>query len=57
MEGIVINKESISVVSHHFLLSGQIDMGKNVLIFDSQLNRNDLGEVKVVKRLRKGVNE
>jgi hypothetical protein len=27
------------------------------LIFDSQLNRNDLGEVKVVKRLRKGVNE
>jgi hypothetical protein len=32
-------------------------MGKNVLIFDSQLNRNDLGEVKVVKRLRKGVNE
>jgi general secretion pathway protein K len=57
MEGIVINKESISVASHHFLLSGQIDMGKNVLIFDSQLNRNDLGEVKVVKRLRKGVNE
>lgn len=57
MEGIVINKESIGVASHHFLLSGQIDMGKNVLIFDSQLNRNDLGEVKVVKRLRKGVNE
>ena len=57
MEGIVINKESLSVASHHFLLSGQIDMGKNVLIFDSQLNRNDLGEVKVVKRLRKGVNE
>lgn len=57
MEGIVMNKESISVASHNFLLSGQIDMGKNVLIFDSHLYRDDLGEVKVVKRLRKGVKE
>ena len=57
MEGMTINKESISVASHHFLLSGQIDMGKNVLMFTSHLHRDDLGEVKVIKRLRKGVKE
>ncbi len=57
MEGMTINKESISVASHHFLLSGQIDMGKNVLMFTSHLQRDDLGEVKVIKRLRKGVKE
>lgn len=57
MEGMTINKKSISVASHHFLLSGQIDMGKNVLMFTSHLQRDDLGEVKVIKRLRKGVKE
>jgi len=55
LDGITVNKESISVVSHYFLLSGQIDMGKNGLMFSSQLNRDDLGAVKVVKRLRRSL--
>ncbi len=55
MEGISINKESISVESHYFLLSGQIDMEKNALKFQSQLYRDKLGGVSVVKRLRRSL--
>jgi len=55
MDGITVNKESISVVSHHFLLSGHIDMGKNTLMFMSQLKRDDLGAVIVLKRLRRSL--
>ena len=53
IDGITVNKESISVVSHHFLLSGHIDMGKNTLMFMSQLKRDDSGAVTVLKRLRR----
>jgi len=53
MDGISVNKMSLSVTSNHFLLSGQIDMGKNGLTFQSQLKRNKDGVVTVVKRLRR----
>jgi general secretion pathway protein K len=55
LDGITVNKESISVVSHYFLLSGHIDMGKNGLMFTSQLNRDDLGKVKLDRRLRRSL--
>lgn len=55
LEGLNVNKESISVNSHNFLLSGKIDMTKTVLMFMSQLKRDDLGEVKVLKRLRRSL--
>jgi len=53
MEGVSVNKTSLSVVSKHFLLSGQIDMGKNGLAFQSQLKRSADGTVKVIRRLRR----
>ena len=55
MVGITVKNRSISVVSHHFLLSGHIDMGKNTLMFMSQLNRDNLGAASVLKRLRRSL--
>jgi general secretion pathway protein K len=55
IEGIIINKASISVDSHYFLLSGQIDMEKNGLLFQSQIYRDKLGGVAVLKRLRRSL--
>jgi general secretion pathway protein K len=52
MAGISVNKATLSVTSNHFLLSGQVDMGKNGLVFQSQLKRNKKGAVTVVKRMR-----
>ena len=57
MDGISINKESISVDSHYFLLSGQIDMEKNALIFQTELYRDKLGGVKVIRRLRRSLDD
>lgn len=45
-----IRKYGLSVTSHHFMLSGQIDMGKIRWPFESQLQTNDDGAVQVVKR-------
>ena len=53
MSGISVNKESLSVVSNHFILSGQIDIGKNGLAFQTQFKRDTEGVVTVVKRLRR----
>jgi general secretion pathway protein K len=53
MSGIIVNTKSLSVDSKHFLLSGQIDMGKNGLTFQSQLKRDKAGKVTVVRRLRR----
>jgi len=50
---ITINKKHLTVNSNHFLLSGQINMGKHSLTFQSQLTRNKNGEVTVVKRSRR----
>ena len=55
LEGIAVNKESITVVSDYFLLSGHIDMGKNGLMFTSQLNRDGLGAIKLDRRLRRSL--
>ena len=55
LEGIAVNKESITVVSDYFLLSGYIDMGKNGLMFTSQLNRDGLGAIKLDRRLRRSL--
>ena len=55
MAGISVNKAGLSVVSHHFLLSGQIDMGKNALTFQSQIQRSADGTVKVSKRMRRSL--
>ncbi len=53
MAGISVNKTSLGVISNHFLLSGQIDMGKNGLTFQSQIQRSTDGTVKVSKRMRR----
>ncbi|TAK65331.1 type II secretion system minor pseudopilin GspK [Methylobacter sp.] len=53
MAGISVNKTSLGVTSNHFLLSGQIDMGKNGLAFRSLLKRNKDGVVTVVRRMRR----
>jgi general secretion pathway protein K len=53
MTGINVNTETLTVVSKQFLLSGQIDMGKHGLAFQSQLDRSEGGVVKVVKRMRR----
>ena len=53
MGGIAVNKDHLTVISSYFLLSGQITMGKSDLIFQSQLNRDNLGKVSVLKRLRR----
>jgi general secretion pathway protein K len=55
MAGISVNKAGLSVVSNHFLLSGQIDMGKNGLTFQSQIQRSSDGTVKVSKRMRRSL--
>jgi general secretion pathway protein K len=55
IKGISVNKANLSIDSHHFLLSGYIDMGKNGLLFQTQLSRSTSGEVKVVKRLRRSL--
>lgn len=57
MDGISINKESISVDSHYFLLSGQIDMEKSALLFQTELYRDALGGVKVIRRLRRSLDD
>jgi general secretion pathway protein K len=50
-----IGKYGLDVISNHFLVVGQIDMGKTHLMFESQLQRNKDGQVKLVKRQRKGI--
>ena len=55
MKGISVNKAKLSVDSHLYLLSGHIDMGKNALLFQTQLSRSQSGEVKVTKRLRRSL--
>jgi general secretion pathway protein K len=52
MTDIIVDKKTLSVASNHFLLSGQIDMGKNVLEFQAQLKRNK-DDATVVKRSRR----
>ncbi len=54
MSGISVDKKSLSVDSNHFLLSGQINMGKNGLMFQTQLMRSKEGIVTVVRRSRWG---
>lgn len=57
MAHITVDKKTLSVASSHFLLSGQIDMGKNSLDFQAQLKRNNDKTkdniVSVVKRARR----
>ncbi len=52
MAGISVDKKHLTVISNHFLLSGQIDMGKNGLTFQSRLKRDKDGVVTMVRRLR-----
>jgi general secretion pathway protein K len=54
MAGIGVDKTSLTVASNHFLLSGQIKIGKNTLAFQTQFRRNKDGVVTVVKRSRRG---
>ncbi|MGZ0079044.1 type II secretion system minor pseudopilin GspK [Methylomonas sp. YC3] len=49
-----IGKYGLGVSSQHFLLQGQIDMGKTHLQFQSQLQR-DSGGAQVLKRQRQGL--
>jgi len=53
LSGISVKKETLTVVSNHFLLAGQIDMGKNGLSFQSQLKRTPEGKVNVLSRMRR----
>ncbi|PPD37022.1 MAG: general secretion pathway protein GspK [Methylomonas sp.] len=53
LNGIVLNKDSLTVTSKHFLLSGHVAMGNQELNFQSQLIRNAEGEVKIGKRQRR----
>lgn len=53
MAEISVDKKSLSVVSNHFLLSGQIDMGKNGLAFQTQLKRTKEGVISIVMRVRR----
>ena len=55
MKGISVNKAKLSVDSHLYLLSGHIDMGRNALLFQTQLSLSQSGEVKVTKRLRRSL--
>jgi general secretion pathway protein K len=48
-----IGKYGLAVSSQHFLLRGQIDMGKTHLQFESQLQRG--GGTRIVKRQRVGL--
>jgi general secretion pathway protein K len=47
-----IGRYGLSVNSEYFLLKGQIDMGKNQLWVESQLQRVSEGRISVVKRQR-----
>lgn len=54
MSGISVNKISLSVISNHFLVSGQIDRGAKGLAFQSQLKRNQGdGKITLVRRMRR----
>jgi general secretion pathway protein K len=57
ISGINIDKTSLSVDSNHYLLSGQISMGKNKFVFQSQFTRSKEGIVTVVRRSRKGASD
>ncbi len=57
MSDISVDKKSISVKSNYFLLSGQVDMGKNVLAFQSQLKRGKDGVTEVVSRMRRSLTD
>jgi general secretion pathway protein K len=50
-----IRKYGLSVISNHFLVVGQIDMGKTRLVFESQMQRGKEGQVRLVKRQRGSV--
>lgn len=51
--GLGLTKEGLSVTSNHFLLSGTIQVGKILLMFDSQLKRKESGQTALVKRQRR----
>ena len=57
MSGISVDKKTLSVQSNHFLLSGQIDMGNNVLTFQSHLKRGKEGVTEVVSRMRRSLTD
>ncbi|WP_300247006.1 type II secretion system minor pseudopilin GspK [Methylovulum sp.] len=48
-----IGTQGLNVGSHYFALSSRVQIGKILLIFDSQLKRTDNGEVTVIKRQRR----
>lgn len=48
-----IRKYGLAVMSQHFLLSGQIKMGKNQWLFSSQLQRDKQGSTRLIKRQRR----
>lgn len=50
-----IGKNDLTVTSNHFLLAGQIEMGKIRLQFESQLQRTSKGKISVIKRQRRSL--
>lgn len=48
-----IGKYGLSVMSQHFLLTGQIKMGKNQWLFSSHLLRDKQGSTRLIKRQRR----
>lgn len=47
-----IGKYGLGVISNHFLVTGQIEMGKHRWVFESQMRRDKDGLVTLVKRQR-----
>jgi len=48
-----INKQGLAVTSDNFLLSGAIQVGKILLLFDSHLKRMENGNITLIKRQRR----
>lgn len=48
-----INKQGLGVTSDNFLLSGTIQVGKILLLFDSHLKRMENGNITLIKRQRR----
>lgn len=53
LNGLTLNKDSLTIASKYFLLSGHVAMGNHELSFQSHLVRNTEGGVKIGKRQRR----
>lgn len=53
LNGITLNKDSLTIASQYFLLSGYVVMGNQELSFQSHMVRDTEGKVKIGKRQRR----